>query len=327
MQMPPVTGLTYSLVTIQNCDIPSDMSGPAVVNKLRIVLRHLGQIVLFKSYVRLSSSTPSTEEGLKMQSELSLSGVSLMLCPPRGKKMTADPIIIADMMAFALDNPAPAVIVLISGNGDFSYALSLLNGRQYTILVVIKDNAPDVLQSAATAVLDWRLDVLTLASSSRVAPPTCCPNHSPKAMPAKWTTSETPGQHLFEYPDTAHVTGPLFADDERHPYILGVSSSRRDLPSNSGTLSPLLAKTSGISAPSFNGYYKDLVAVLRALISEGQPRPLRSTVGLKLLQGDPKIYSRATGPSSFKEYVKAAQDKGLVELGGEGGNDWISLTP
>ena len=43
---------------------------------------------------------------------------------------------IVDMMAHAMDNPAPSTIILISGDGDFAYAVSVLASRQYRIIIL-----------------------------------------------------------------------------------------------------------------------------------------------------------------------------------------------
>ncbi|KAI8592384.1 limkain-b1-type NYN domain-containing protein [Geranomyces variabilis] len=136
----------------ENCQPPKGMSGERVVAGIRESLRDCGQIVQFKSYLEVSAL-----KGADLHAELTMAGVSLVLCPPQGKKETADSMIVADMMAFCLDHPAPAIIVLISGDGDFAYPLSRMNDRQYTILLIINnETAVETLRNPAIDVIDWR---------------------------------------------------------------------------------------------------------------------------------------------------------------------------
>lgn len=89
-----------------------------------------------------------------LRSELQSSGVSLTDCPHNGRKDAADKMILVDMMAFALDNPPPATIVLISGDRDFVYALSTLRNRRYNIVLIVPNKgASIILRSQANAVL------------------------------------------------------------------------------------------------------------------------------------------------------------------------------
>ncbi|KAG8916925.1 hypothetical protein FRC01_002780 [Tulasnella sp. 417] len=56
--------------------------------------------------------------------------------PDRGRKDVADKMILADLMAFAYDNPLPSAIILISGDKDFAYAISVLRSQLYSIILV-----------------------------------------------------------------------------------------------------------------------------------------------------------------------------------------------
>ncbi len=55
---------------------------------------------------------------------------------PPGRKEAADKSLLVDMMLFALDNPAPAVIVCVTGDMDFAPCLSKLKQRKYKIVLV-----------------------------------------------------------------------------------------------------------------------------------------------------------------------------------------------
>jgi hypothetical protein len=97
---------------------------------------------------------------------LQSSGVSLTDCPHNGRKDAADKMMMVDMLAFAIDHPPPATIVLISGDRDFVYALSVLRNRRYTVVLIVPNNgAPIILKSQANAILEWRYDVLNQGKS------------------------------------------------------------------------------------------------------------------------------------------------------------------
>lgn len=71
-------------------------------------------------------------------------------------------MLLVDMLAFAMDNPAPAVIMLISGDRDFVYAVSVLRHRKYDVVLVIPPQGAHItLRSQATVALDWRFDIFS----------------------------------------------------------------------------------------------------------------------------------------------------------------------
>lgn len=64
------------------------------------------------------------------------------------------------MLTYAIDNPAPATIVLISGDRDFVYAVSVLRLRRYRVVLVAPHCAHASLKSQASAVLNWETDIM-----------------------------------------------------------------------------------------------------------------------------------------------------------------------
>ena len=59
------------------------------------------------------------------------------------------------MMAHAIDNPAPMTIVLISGDRDFVYAVSILSLRRYRVILLAPRAAYGGLKAQASAVYNW----------------------------------------------------------------------------------------------------------------------------------------------------------------------------
>src|ERR1700760_2867732 len=91
-------------------------------------------------------------------------------CPRRAKDVT-DKMLLADMMAFAVDNPPPAVIVLISGDKDIAYAVSLLRNHQFSIVVLPPTPTADALLQQANFVFH-REELFGKAARPEVIPPT-----------------------------------------------------------------------------------------------------------------------------------------------------------
>jgi hypothetical protein len=123
-----------------------------------------------------------------LRSELQSSGVSLVDCPHNGRKEVADKMLIGqtvtrtisflvllnfnlvvDMLAYAIDNPAPCTVVLITGDRDFSYALSILKLRRHRVVLITLPNAHPSLTFQACICFDWFNDVVNRAGSPNSA--------------------------------------------------------------------------------------------------------------------------------------------------------------
>ena len=63
-----------------------------------------------------------------------------------------------------MDNPAPSTIILISGDGDFAYAVSVLASRQYRIIVLAPQHTHNDLKAQADHVYEWPNDFLSDSS-------------------------------------------------------------------------------------------------------------------------------------------------------------------
>jgi hypothetical protein len=66
------------------------------------------------------------------------------------------------MISYAMDHPPPSTFILITGDRDFAYALSMLRNRQYEV-VLLAPSLPTVhtsLQSQASIIFDWNSEIL-----------------------------------------------------------------------------------------------------------------------------------------------------------------------
>ncbi|EPQ58452.1 hypothetical protein GLOTRDRAFT_14924, partial [Gloeophyllum trabeum ATCC 11539] len=119
----------------ENCRPPSSAAGHETVNGIRGMAHEFGIVTTWKAYLDLSDPAPARSPNIR--SELQSSGVSLVDCPRNGRKDVADKMMIVDMVTYALDKPQPGTIILISGDRDFAYAVSVLRMRKWAVVVVM----------------------------------------------------------------------------------------------------------------------------------------------------------------------------------------------
>ncbi|ESW25341.1 hypothetical protein PHAVU_003G027700 [Phaseolus vulgaris] len=139
---------------IENCPVPNDVRPEDVAGNIRMALRvHpviKGAVMLFSAYGDFNSFPRRLREGCQR------TGVKL-IDVPNGRKDAADKAILVDMFLFALDNPPPSSIMLISGDVDFAPALHILGQRGYTVILVIPAGVgvSSALCNAGKFVWDW----------------------------------------------------------------------------------------------------------------------------------------------------------------------------
>ncbi|KFK22214.1 hypothetical protein AALP_AAs67613U000100 [Arabis alpina] len=155
---------------IENCEVPRGWDAHAIA-------QNIGSALLKKKYsgpvsICACGDTNLIPEGVKQA--LSSTGVSLNHVPSDhdpglisfgitlqykkielGVKDASDKKILVDMLLWAKDNAAPANLMLISGDRDFSYALHQLRMRRYNILLAQPPQASVPLVAAAKDVWLW----------------------------------------------------------------------------------------------------------------------------------------------------------------------------
>ena len=70
------------------------------------------------------------------------------------------------MMAYAIDNPAPCTIFVITGDRDFAYAMSILSLRLYQVVLIAGPNARTSLTSQTDICFEWVNDVVKCQSGA-----------------------------------------------------------------------------------------------------------------------------------------------------------------
>ncbi|KAA8545867.1 hypothetical protein F0562_020682 [Nyssa sinensis] len=147
-------GSVAILWDIENCPVPSDVRPEDVAGNIRLALQvHpviKGAVTMFSAYGDFNAFPRRLREGCQR------TGVKL-IDVPNGRKDAADKAILVDMFLFALDNPPPSSIMLISGDVDFAPALHILGQRGYTVILVIPSGVgvSSALSNAGKFVWDW----------------------------------------------------------------------------------------------------------------------------------------------------------------------------
>ncbi|CAO1617384.1 unnamed protein product [Sympodiomycopsis kandeliae] len=317
---------------VDNCSPPTGSSGRQLVQSIRKHLSSIdtgtgpdkedlgqsGPILSFKAYLELSSPEGVGPAQVTLRSELQGSGVSLIDTPKSGRKDVADKMIIADIMAFALDLPPPARIVLISGDRDFAYPLSLIRGRGYQVVLITPPiGAVPILEASANHVARWRQDVLGLERDGY---------GRPYSTPSKqqYQRSSSPGPSGRKTPPPS--SRPMSSSGSQQ----GSSSSNIAKPPTTPFQAPAPPPSSTLTGPGaapVPGVFQPLVQALEEFAKEGDPRPLRSKVATRLAAIDKDVYEKA-GASSWRDYVAVAVAAGIVVVGSGGnatGYEWIAL--
>ncbi|EPZ35526.1 NYN, limkain-b1-type domain-containing protein [Rozella allomycis CSF55] len=246
-------GTNYQKVAIfwdlENCPPPTGMPGYVVVENIRKAVHHFGNICLFKAYLEISER----EHKKSLRSELQSSGVSLTDCPHNGQKDSADKMILVDMLSFALDNPPPATIVLISGDKDFVYGLATLRNRKYSVVLIVPNKgAPIILRTQASTILEWRYDVLKFDA---------------------WKDTIMLMQNMKMQKNNVPTK-------DLEPDMGDENKEESD-------------QFSDFQSPKAPGFFDVLVEVLQQFEQTGEKKPLRSKVGNILMLRNPLLYQRS----------------------------------
>ncbi|KAI4518291.1 DUF537-domain-containing protein [Schizophyllum commune Loenen D] len=323
----------------------------------RVALAH-GPIASFNAYLDLQQCAVPAN----MRSELQSTGVALVDCPHNGQKDVVDQMLQTDMLVFALDHPAPATIVLISGDRDFAYVASILRRRMYNVVLICHSTPgphKSLLQQVSTQV-DWNTQVLGLPSSSldhlrrpsAQAPAPLRPPLPPApsnrtltssstqmsgaAKPQKSTKDELPPSASEPPLSSDDVVTPVHTQRMSNSGLPGPPTMPEDAqPSQDSGIAADAAKLSSppsakptVTLPHSSSdvsiKFAPLIAALRSLHERGERRPVRSTVGIALRAKETKAFELA-GVSSFKEYAAAAVAEGVVAIGGSQTSAWIAL--
>ena len=111
------------------------------------------------------------------------------------------------MLAHAIDNAAPSTIVLISGDRDFAYALSILRFRRYRIVLITHPNAHQSLRAQASISFDWVSEILEPIDATSSNQP---------ASPRRGKISSPPAQDRFYSDFMGHNPSSSLVQESYH---------------------------------------------------------------------------------------------------------------
>lgn len=144
----------------ENVKIPAWCPATTASESIRNRVAKYGRIVEKRLYY--DSRQPT--ESMAPRSDLDLSGFTLVDCPSRRRKETLDKKLIVDVLFFAWERASlgtKACVVLITSDGDYSYALARLRDiGVFTVIIYKPDNVARVLIDNANVVMSWEFDVL-----------------------------------------------------------------------------------------------------------------------------------------------------------------------
>lgn len=235
--------------------------------------------------------------------------VQLRDCPHNGKKDVVDKTIIIDMVFYAIDRPLTTTILLISGDRDYSYAISTLHNRGYTVKLLAPAGCLHSNLPLLADVLDWetvlglrprKTNVVEIGVSTVDPTPVMEPDEAssggsePKNNQedeedsgmepiAKWgslAASNTPtafDRYDLNFPPLPTVPDDWAASPSPPPAI---------------TLQPATRQYT-YSAPAVPLILEDLVAELEALKLTGYSNPLWGMVAEGLIKRAPNFLAKA----------------------------------
>lgn len=135
---------------IENCQVPKGCDPHAIAQNISSALVKIN----YCGPVSISAYGDTNRIPNSIQQALSSTGIALNHVPA-GVKDASDKKILVDMLFWAVDNPAPANYLLISGDRDFSNALHQLRMRRYNILLAQPQKASAPLVAAAKSIWLW----------------------------------------------------------------------------------------------------------------------------------------------------------------------------
>ncbi|RDB24304.1 hypothetical protein Hypma_008807 [Hypsizygus marmoreus] len=191
----------------------TNLTGYEIVENIRSVAHTFGSVILLKAYVEIPLA--ALPRSTSLRSELQASGVSLTDCPHDGRKDVASKMLIVDMIAFAIDNPAPATIVLISGDRDYAYAVSILRLRKYRVVVICPANSHASLMAQASVHVDWNAEVLGQAG----IPEAPIPPANPRPQTRAGSTASRPFTPRASNPQDLELEDDQELDDDDDIYV------------------------------------------------------------------------------------------------------------
>ncbi|XP_077232699.1 uncharacterized protein LOC143870148 [Tasmannia lanceolata] len=218
---------------IENCQVPKGCDPHAIAQNISSALEAMD----YRGPISISAYGDTNRINSSVQQALSSTGIGLNHVPA-GVKDASDKKILVDMLFWAVDNPAPANYLLISGDRDFSNALHQLRMRRYNILLAQPQNVSAPLVAAAKSVWLWTSllaggPALSNTDSSQFA-------NSSHAETLKNSIPDPVKPHVDPFSETPYSGNQRFssngrADNKSKPKQTRRNPSQHNMPRSSST--------------------------------------------------------------------------------------------
>ncbi|XP_073269873.1 uncharacterized protein [Primulina huaijiensis] len=234
---------------IENCHVPKVCDPHMIAQNISSALVKIN----YCGPVSISAYGDTTRISPSVQQALNSTGIALNHVPA-GVKDASDKKILVDMLFWAVDNPAPANYLLISGDRDFSNALHQLRMRRYNILLAQPQKASAALVTAAKSVWLWTSlsaggPALTNSESAQFV------NNSYEYVSSSDSSSLTDSvqahQHMDSFHESPHLGNTKFSNTGR-----GTDVKNKGKPTRRNISQPSMPRTSS-SMSGTEEDYKD----------------------------------------------------------------------
>ena len=140
-----------------------------------------GALTTFRGYLERNDELYPPDH---TQDVLTLHGVTLLQYPPATRDSNFERLLITDLFTFALDNPAPSTIVLITNAELSAYPISALRNRHFRIILVSQHPlAFQGLAAQASEVMEWSQFLGRPREAKLIAPSSLSPQRFQRLDP------------------------------------------------------------------------------------------------------------------------------------------------
>lgn len=136
---PPPNFAWTVLWDMENIPVPRTVSGTHFVQSLRHRLSHYHPGTT-SPILRINAITNIHKTPVPLRYELQANGVVISHVETKGRKEAADKALITELCLVTREHQPPFGIALISGDGDFSHAVSRISGLGYFIVIIAPTN-------------------------------------------------------------------------------------------------------------------------------------------------------------------------------------------
>ncbi|MFQ5976701.1 MAG: NYN domain-containing protein [Candidatus Heimdallarchaeota archaeon] len=305
---------------LENCPPPSKVPGTSVIQDLRSLLMEFGVIQQIRAY----SDLDYVKKPLRL--ELQRSGVQL-IDAPSALKDAADKMILTDMLMFAIENPQPQRIVLISGDQDFAYTIARLKSMGYEIILFIpRVGAHPTLRAQVDYIYEWHEIVSArevaieghLEEEITVEPILEVLREFWERNIKKVHLNQISGRVSQRYPSWRKTV-----TDEVFLHFIEELSKQEIIDVDDDRIAILMDFTLPSESAEEDRFFA-LLTILNHALKQGKDELELAAIGFELRKEDPN-WQAALGVRKLKDYVLEAERAGFVSVRSQELRNYVRL--